>query len=108
MSTDAKAKGHLDLLLLSVLEDGPAHGYATIERLRARSDDVFDLPEGSVYPALHRLERNGLIRSTWATAAGRRRRTYRLTRQGRNELTRQRAEWRSFSRAVSAVAASAT
>jgi transcriptional regulator len=107
MAPDAKAKGHLDLLLLSVLEEGPAHGYAIIERLRARSYEVFDLPEGSVYPALHRLERDGLVKSTWATAAGRRRRMYKLTRNGRSELARERAEWQSFSRAVSAVAAPA-
>jgi len=49
-------KGHLDLLLLAILAEGPAHGYAVIESLRARSGDVFDLPEGPIYPALHRLE----------------------------------------------------
>ena len=97
------AKGHLDLLLLGVLEEGPAHGYAVIERLRVRSTDVFDLPEGSVYPALHRLEREGFIKSDWAIESGRRRRTYKLTRRGRSELSRQRAEWRTFSFAITAV-----
>ena len=52
-------KGHLDPLVMAVLEGGPAHGYAIIEALRARSGGVFDLPEGTIYPALHRLERGG-------------------------------------------------
>jgi DNA-binding PadR family transcriptional regulator len=98
-------KGHLDLLLLSALAEGPSHGYELIERLRARSDNAFDLPEGTVYPALHRLERDSLLSSTWSAAAGRRRRVYRLTRRGRGALARREAEWRSFSRAVEAVIA---
>ncbi|MGI8774745.1 MAG: PadR family transcriptional regulator [Actinomycetota bacterium] len=98
------AKGHLDLLLLGVLEAGPSHGYGVIEKVRDRSSETFDLPEGSVYPALHRLERQGFLRSQWEQGA-RRRRTYRLTRRGRAELARQRGEWKSFSRAVRSVAA---
>ena len=98
-------KGHLDLLLLSALAEGPSHGYLLIERLRARSAGAFDLPEGTVYPALHRLERDGLLSSAWTEAAGRRRRVYRLTRRGRGALARREAEWRSFSRAVEAVIA---
>ena len=98
-------KGHLDLLLLSALAEGPSHGYELIERLRARSNSAFDLPEGTVYPALHRLERDGLLTSAWTTAAGRRRRVYSLTRRGRSALARRAAEWRSFSRAVEAVIA---
>lgn len=97
------AKGHLDLLLLGVLEVGPSHGYGVIEKIRDRSSEIFDLPEGSVYPALHRLERQGFLRSEWDQGA-RRRRTYRLTRRGRAELARQRQEWKSFSRAVRSVA----
>lgn len=92
--------GHLDMLLLTVLADGPKHGYAVIEELRARSNDVFDLPEGTVYPALHRLEKAGLLTSEWSDAAGRRRRTYRLTRQGRTELGLQQQAWRRFAGAV--------
>ena len=99
------AKGHLDLLLLGVLEVGPSHGYGVIEKIRDRSAEIFDLPEGSVYPALHRLERQGFVRSRWEQGA-RRRRTYRLTRRGRAELARQRQEWKSFSRAVRSVAES--
>ncbi len=97
------AKGHLDLLLLSALRDSSLHGYAIIERIRERSEGDFDLPEGSVYPALHRLEREGFLRSSWSKDAGRPRRVYRLSRRGRVELARQHKEWRSFARAVETV-----
>jgi DNA-binding PadR family transcriptional regulator len=95
-------KGHLDLLLLAVLAESPAHGYAIIESLRARSGGAFDLPEGTVYPALHRLERNGLLGSQWSQDAPRRRRIYQLTAKGRDVLIQRRQEWDQFSRAVSA------
>jgi PadR family transcriptional regulator len=95
-------KGHLDLLLLAVLEKGPAHGYAVIESLRARSGGAFDLPEGTVYPALHRLEKDGLLRSQWSEQTGRRRRVYQLTPKGVGTLARRRSEWGQFSRAVDA------
>ena len=67
-----RIKGHLDLLLLSVLAGRPAHGYAIISALRERSEGTFDLPEGTIYPALHRLEDAKLLSSSWAagTAAG--------------------------------------
>lgn len=96
-------KGHLDLLLLSVLVDGPAHGYAVIVALRERSDQAFALPEGTVYPALHRLEAAGLLRSYWAVQAGRRRRLYELTASGASVLEDLRGEWRRFSTGVQAV-----
>ena len=95
-------KGHLDLLLLAVLEKGPAHGYALIESLRTRSGSTFDLPEGTVYPALHRLEKDGLLSSYWSQDSGRRRRVYQLTPKGVEALARRQAEWRQFSRAVDA------
>jgi PadR family transcriptional regulator PadR len=98
-------KGHLDGLILAVVAAGPAHGYAIIEELKARSGGAFTLPEGTVYPALHRLERAGLLASSWSDAAGRKRRIYRLTRRGRRELDLRRDEWRSFSNAVEAVLA---
>jgi PadR family transcriptional regulator, regulatory protein PadR len=98
-------KGHLDSLILAVLATGPAHGYAIIEELKSRSGGTFALPEGTVYPALHRLERAGLLASTWSDAAGRRRRVYRLTRSGRRELGLRKDEWRSFANAVEAVLA---
>ena len=97
-------KGNLDLLLLSVLSAGPLHGYAAIEELRRRSRGAFDLPEGTVYPALHRLERTGLVTSRWSRESGRRRRLYELTRGGRTAFAEQRAEWRRFARAVTVVA----
>ena len=93
-------KGHLDLLLLAVLENGPAHGYAMIETLRLRSAEVFDLPEGTIYPALHRLEAQGLLASAWSDDAGRRKRIYRLTPKGHEALAQRQQEWRKFSQAV--------
>lgn len=98
-------KGHLDGLILAVVADGPAHGYAIIEELKQRSGGVFALPEGTVYPALHRLEAGGLLASSWSEAGGRRRRVYRLTRGGRRELSLKKREWRGFARAVEAVLA---
>ena len=96
-------KGHLDGLLLATLEAAPMHGYAVIEVLRAGSAGTFNLPTGTVYPALHRLERVGLVASTWSESSGRKRRTYKLTAAGRRALTEQRTEWRQFSVAVQSV-----
>jgi len=97
-------KGHLDLLLLAILAEGPAHGYAVIDSLRSRSSGLFDLPEGTVYPALHRLESQGLLRSRWQSDAPRRRRVYELTPKGQQALAKRQAEWRKFSKAVDATA----
>jgi DNA-binding PadR family transcriptional regulator len=96
-------KGHLDGLLLAVLEPGPLHGYAVIEALRAGSSGRIDLPTGTVYPALHRLERAGLVHSQWSSDTGRRRRTYELTPRGARELSASRAGWHEFSAAVTAL-----
>ena len=104
MRTDG-VKGHLDLLLLGVLEASPGHGYALIQALRERSGGVLDLPEGSVYPALHRLEDLGLIVSEWKPDGGRRRREYRLTSQGGESLASKRREWTLLVDAVGAVLA---
>ncbi|MGH3008222.1 MAG: PadR family transcriptional regulator [Gaiellaceae bacterium] len=98
-------KGHLDAMILAVVGAAPAHGYAVIEQLRRRSGGVFDLPEGTVYPALHRLEAEGLLTSSWATASGRRRRVYKLTRRGRSALGERRGDWRLFAQAVEGVLA---
>ncbi len=98
-----RLKGHLDLLLLSVLAAGPAHGYAIIAALRERSEGTFDLPEGTIYPALHRLEDAGLLGSSWAAAEGRRRRVYALTREGAAALAAEQTQWRDFARGVQAV-----
>ena len=96
-------KSQLDLLLLSILASGPKHGYAIIDELRARSEGAFDLPEGTIYPALHRLEAAGSLTSSWDAATARRRRVYRITARGRRTLERQRNEWAGFSRAVALV-----
>jgi len=95
-------KGHLDLLLLAVLAEGAAHGYAVIESLRQQSGGLFDLPEGTIYPALHRLEAQGLLKSHWREDAPRRRRVYELTTKGQQSLAKRQGEWKSFSRAVNA------
>ena len=95
-------KGHLDLLLLAVLQSGPAHGYAIIETLRRRSGGTFDLPEGTIYPALHRLEADGLLSSEWSGESRRRKRIYRLTLKGEQTLARRQGEWRQFAHAVDA------
>jgi len=98
-----KLKGHLDLLLLSVLSRGPGHGYEIITRLKVRSDGAFQLPEGTVYPALHRLEGAGLLASSWDVVTGRRRRIYRLTLSGEAALADQAEQWREFSGSMARV-----
>lgn len=95
-------KGHLDALLLASLEAGPRHGYAIIETLRDNTGGVLDLPTGTVYPALRRLEQAGLIRGTWSAPTGRRRRDYELTPAGRRRLAADRADWRSFVTTITA------
>jgi PadR family transcriptional regulator, regulatory protein PadR len=98
-----RLKGNLDLLLLSVLAAGPAHGYAVISAVRERSEGTFDLPEGTIYPALHRLEDAGLLGSSWADVDGRKRRVYALTDNGAAALAAEQTEWRRFARGVQAV-----
>jgi DNA-binding PadR family transcriptional regulator len=96
-------KGHLDALLLAVLEAGPLHGYAISEALRTRSGGAFNLPTGTLYPALQRLEMAGLIEGSWSEVGGRRRRTYRLTDRGSAALREERVTWQMFSSAVGSV-----
>src|SRR5215470_709700 len=101
-------KGHLDMIVLAALAAGPAHGYAVIEEIRRRSREAFDLPEGTIYPALHRLEQAGLLSSRWTTAeSGRRRRVYALTRRGDRALAERRAVWQEFSDAIGGLLAGA-
>lgn len=95
--------GQLDPLILATVADEPAHGYAVLQRLKQRSSGAFDLAEGTIYPALHRLERDGLLDSSWSTESGRRRRVYRVTRAGTAALEARRREWRRFAQAVEAV-----
>jgi PadR family transcriptional regulator, regulatory protein PadR len=96
-------KGHVDALILAVVADAPMHGYAIIEELKRRSGGSLSLPEGTVYPALHRLEAAGLLSSAWSHGEGRRRRVYELTRRGERELGVRRGEWREFVNVVEAV-----
>ena len=102
MKRDA-TRGHLDVLLLRVLVAGPTHGYGVIAALKDRSQGVFDLPEGTVYPSLHRLEDAGLVASEWASDTGRRRRIYRVTPAGEASLVEKRRDWRRFASGMSAV-----
>jgi len=99
MGTDA-LKGHLEMLLLAALQNGAAHGYGLINDLKLRSEGVFDLQEGTIYPALHRLENSGLVESEWSVQNGRRRRVYMLTGRGRRTLEEKASAWLSFSRAT--------
>jgi len=94
-------KGHLDMIVLAALTAGPAHGYAVIEAIRRRSAGAFDLPEGTIYPVLHRLEQAGLLASRWVTAeSGRRRRVYTMTRRGARALAARRAVWEQLCEAI--------
>src|SRR5260370_32014140 len=94
-------KGHLDMTVLAGLADGPAHGYAVIQEIRRRSGGAFDLPEGTIYPVLHRLEQGCLLNSRWtAGESGRQRRAYSLTRNRRRALADQRAVWQRFTDAI--------
>ena len=101
-------KGHLDMIVLAALAAGPAHGYAVIEEIRSKSGQAFDLPEGTIYPALHRLEHSGLLSSHWVVSqSGRQRRVYKLTRRGQRALEDHRAIWQRFSEAVAGLLAGA-
>jgi transcriptional regulator len=93
----------LDLLVLSVLGAGPLHGYGIATELRRRSGDELDMAEGTLYPALHRLEREHFVASEWSTGAGRRRRVYKLTARGREALTGHQRDWTRFAAAVQRV-----
>jgi transcriptional regulator len=94
-------KGHLDMIVLAALSSGPAHGYAVIQEIHRRSGGAFELPEGTIYPALHRLEQAGLLSSHWTTAgSGRQRRVYALTKRGTRALAEERAIWQRFADAI--------
>lgn len=98
---DTLLRGTLDLLLLQALADSPLHGYAIARRVELATGDALRVEEGSMYPALHRLEEGGLVTARWSTTdSGRRVRVYALTRKGRERLDVRRQEWLSFARAV--------
>jgi transcriptional regulator len=93
-------RGHLEMMVLSVLERGEAHGYEILQRLETAGCGALKLKEGTLYPALYRLEEMGLLTARWEAneepRRGPRRRNYRLTRKGKAELDRRRASWRNF------------
>ena len=94
-------QGTLDLLILKIVALGPAHGYGIAQRLQQISRDVVQVPQGSLYPALHRLENRGLLAADWKeTETGREAKFYRLTREGRAQLVAETASWRRLSEAV--------
>jgi PadR family transcriptional regulator PadR len=94
-------QGTLDLLILRVVSLGPVHGYAIAQRLEQISRSVVQVPQGSLYPALHRLERRGLLAADWReTESGREAKFYRLTRNGRLRLDAETASWRRLASAV--------
>jgi transcriptional regulator len=96
--------GTLDLLILKTLTWGPRHGYAIARWLEDTTDDALRIEEGSLYPALYRLERRGLIEASWGTSEiGKRIKIYALTKAGRAELRAESAEWTQFSAAVAKV-----
>jgi PadR family transcriptional regulator len=96
--------GTLDMLVLKVLEDGAMHGYAIATRLQQVSKDVLQVEEGSLYPALYRMEQRGWLSSEWAPSdTGRRARFYRLTRSGRGQLKAETESWARLTLAVQAV-----
>src|ERR687892_822452 len=97
-------QGTLDLLILKVVALGPVHGYAIAQRLQQVSRDVVQVPQGSLYPALHRLENRGLLEADWkATETGREAKFYRLTRSGRAQLETEAAGWQRLAEAVSLI-----
>lgn len=98
-----RVRGHLAMLLLAVLAKGPAHGYALSAELRLRSDGQLVVLEGSLYPALQRLEAMNLVSSAWASGEGRRRRVYQLTADGKTALKQEIAEWRQVRDALDTI-----
>lgn len=95
--------GQIDLLLLASLRHRRLHGYGIIQELHRRSDGRFELPEGTVYPALYRLERLGLIRSRTEIVGGRQRRVYELTAAGRRAITERSKSWRRLAAGMDSV-----
>jgi transcriptional regulator len=102
-------QGTLDVLVLKTLSWGPMHGYAVARWLQQATDDVLQIEEGSLYPALHRLERRGWVESEWGLSENNRRaKYYRITTEGRRQLRAESSTWRTFSAAVSKVLAATT
>ena len=99
-------QGTLDLLIMKIVALGPVHGYGIAQRLQQVSRDVVQVPQGSLYPALHRLENRGLLAADWKdTETGREAKFYRLTKKGRQELESEMASWQRLARAVGLILA---
>lgn len=97
-------QGTLDLLILKIVAVGPVHGYGIAQRLQQVSRDVVQVPQGSLYPALHRLENRGLLAAEWTeTQTGRDAKFYRLTRKGKAQLEMETASWRRLTDAVAVI-----
>ena len=96
-------KGTLPTLILETLRLEPSHGYRIAQRIKDRTQGVLDFKEGTLYPALHKLENEGLVESYESMENGRPRRYYRITKSGRAALAKDRAEWRELSRAVTTI-----
>ncbi len=108
MAADAQKsdllQGTLDVLILKVVALGPIHGYGIAQRLQQMSGDVLQVQQGSLYPALHRLEKRRWLKAEWAASdTGREARFYSLTRLGRHQLDEQRANWDRLSAAISGI-----
>jgi transcriptional regulator len=96
-------RGTLPILILEAVEHQPDHGYAIAQRIKERSSGILDFREGTLYPALHKLESEGAVESYESAEKGRPRRYYRITRTGRAELAKGRSEWNRISRAVTMI-----
>jgi PadR family transcriptional regulator PadR len=97
-------QGTLDLLILQVAALGPVHGYAIAQRLQQISRDVLQVQQGSLYPALHRLEERGWLKAEWRdTDTGREAKFYALTRAGQKQLERERSDWERLAKAIALV-----
>jgi transcriptional regulator len=97
-------KGTLDLIVLQTLKWGPQHGYAISQAINANSHDAFKVETGSLYPALHRLEKQGYVRATWGTTEHKQRaRIYQLTAAGRRQLSAEQSRWAQFMTAMASL-----
>lgn len=103
-SSTVSLRGTLDLMVLGVLTDGPQHGYAIARTIHERADEEIEVEEGSLYPALYRMEERGWVRASWGRNDNNRRvRVYTITAAGRRHLEHEREAWVGFSRAVAKV-----
>lgn len=95
--------GTVEMMMLDVISAGPTYGYEIVQTVLSRSNGTFELKEGSLYPALHRLERQNLLAADWTEVDGRRRKYYKLTAAGKKALAARRKEWQAFATGVNGV-----